>query len=65
MLGIDEWAEAHRDPVLALASRPDLIEQCRRGRELGLRWPQIGEWLQTQGVTMPWRSIEGVLRRAR
>lgn len=65
MLSIDEWADAHRDPALALAERPDLIAQCARGRQLGLRWPQIAEWLLTQGVTVPWRSIEAVVRRAR
>ena len=61
---IDDWAAQHArpSPAARLKARPELLEQVRRGRTLGLTLPQLSEWLELQGVSMTARELQNALR---
>jgi len=61
---IDDWAAQHarQSSAVRLKARPDLLEQVRRGRSLGLTLPQIAEWLALQDFTITARELQNALR---
>ena len=59
---IDDWAAQHLSPGKALKARPDLYESARRGRELGLTFPQIVQWLALQDFVITAQELNDALR---
>jgi len=60
---IDDWAAQHARPSPAQRLKTaGLWEQANKGRQLGLTWPQITEWLALHGVEVTAEELRNALR---
>ena len=60
---IEEWAEQHVQPTpIARLRAAGLEDQVRHGRELGLTYPQIVEWLALRDFKITVQELSNALR---